>query len=159
MSECLSRLKSKVPFWMLLEAWHEGGQIISMLQSAGRKAAACTVELSDQRMLWSSSILQVCLGLHGKVRPAYVCCSQALPPTTIDMLHLDLWCCCDLWQISWVSWSPMLMQLTTLTVLLPVLPFSGRAAWEQTNNIRQLTKSEGNFEKTLAWPIGPFRTV
>lgn len=74
MSECLSRLKSKVPFWMLLEAWHEGGQIISMLQSAGRKAAACTVELSDQRMLWSSSILQVCLGLQGKVRPAYVCC-------------------------------------------------------------------------------------
>ena len=99
------KIEFRGAFCMLLEAWHEGDQIISTLQSAGRKAAACAVELSDQRMPWSSSILQVwvCgakLGLRICVCVCsyiYICCSQTLPPE----LTCSIWICDDSVMILW----------------------------------------------------------
>lgn len=43
----------------------------------------------------------------------------------------------------------MLMQLTTLTVLLPVLPFSGRAAWEQTKQHQATDQVGRKFRKNV----------
>ena len=118
------------------------------------------------------------MGLRGKVRPAYLCVCVFIyiyihiyiyiyvahkpypqnwhAPSGFVMTQ---WWFCDLWQISWVSWSPMLMQLTTLTVPLPPLPLSDRAAWEQTKQHQATDQVGSKLRKTLAWPIGPFRTL